>query len=99
MEALARMALADPMVGPARDRGERVCRDVRAFGARAVMISRMPGASHCATEGAIIADMVRKELGIPALEMEVPPVTDSMRGRLRTRLDALIEAATRRRER
>jgi len=99
MEALARMALADPMVGPARDRGERICRDVRAFGARAVMISRMPGASHCATEGAIIADMVRRELGIPALEMEVPPVTDSMRSRLRTRLDALIEAATRRRER
>ena len=33
LEALARMALADPMAGSAADRAERICRDARAFGA------------------------------------------------------------------
>ena len=52
MEALARMALADPMVGSPADRAERVCRDMLAFRAEALVISRIPGASHCAMEGA-----------------------------------------------
>ena len=51
LEALARMALADPMVGSAADRAERICRDIGRFGAEAVVISRIPGASHCATGG------------------------------------------------
>ena len=51
LEALARMALADPMVGSAVDRAERICADIRRFGAEAVVISRIPGASHCAMEG------------------------------------------------
>ena len=42
MEALARMALADPMVGPARDRARRICEDAVLFGAEAVVISRLP---------------------------------------------------------
>jgi hypothetical protein len=33
MEALARTALADPMVGPAADRAARIVRDAKAFGA------------------------------------------------------------------
>ncbi len=55
MEALARMALADPMVGSAADRAERIGADIGRFGAEAVVISRIPGASHCAMEGAVIA--------------------------------------------
>ena len=47
MEALARMALADPMVGSPVDRAGRIGADVRRFGAEAVVISRIPGASHC----------------------------------------------------
>ena len=35
MQALARMALADPMVGSAANRAERICRDIRGFGAEA----------------------------------------------------------------
>lgn len=54
LEALARMALADPMVGSAVDRGKRICSDIRQFGARGVVISRIPGASHCAMEATII---------------------------------------------
>ncbi len=97
MEALARMALADPMVGPSSDRAERICADVRRFGAEAVVISRIPGASHCATEGVVIGETIRTRLGIPALEIEVPPITDSMEPTLRTRLEALVETATARR--
>jgi benzoyl-CoA reductase/2-hydroxyglutaryl-CoA dehydratase subunit BcrC/BadD/HgdB len=93
MEALARMVLADPMVGSAVNRAERICTDIRRFGAAAVVISRIPGASHCGLEGTIIAELVREQLGIPVAEIEVPPITDSLEPTLRTRLEALIETA------
>jgi len=93
MEALARVALADPMVGSIADRAERICRDAREFGSEAVLVSRIPGASHCAVEGHLVGNTVRKQLGIPVVEIEVPPVSDPMRPTLSTRLDALIETA------
>jgi benzoyl-CoA reductase/2-hydroxyglutaryl-CoA dehydratase subunit BcrC/BadD/HgdB len=99
MEALARMALADPMVGPSADRAQRICTDIRCFGAEAVVISRIPGASHCAVEGAVIGEIVRQRLGIPVLQIEVPPITDSMEPTLRTRLEALVETVVNRRRR
>ncbi len=99
MEALARMALADPMVGSPVDRAERICRDVRRFDAEAVVISRIPGASHCGLEGLVIGDVVRRRLGIPVVEIEVPPITDSMEPSLRTRLEALIETVAENRKR
>jgi len=91
MEALARSALADPMVGSTRERAVRVCEDMRSFGAEAVVISRIPGASHCALEGGIIADEVEQRLGLPSVEIEVPPVSDSVSATLRSRLEALVE--------
>ena len=91
LEALARMALADPMVGSSIDRAERIGRDIRRFGAEAVLISRIPGASHCALEGQVIGEIIRERLDVPLLEIEVPPVTDSIRPTVRTRLEALIE--------
>jgi benzoyl-CoA reductase/2-hydroxyglutaryl-CoA dehydratase subunit BcrC/BadD/HgdB len=91
LEALAQMALADPMAGSSTDRAERICRDIDRFGAEAVLISRIPGASHCALEGQVIGDIVRAKFDIPVLEIEVPPVTDSMRPTVRTRLEALVE--------
>jgi hypothetical protein len=91
MEALARMALADPMVGSAHDRALRIGLDIEKFGAEAVIISRIPGASHCATEGVIIGEAVRERLGVPVLEIEVPPLSDAYRTPLRTRIEALIE--------
>ena len=99
MEALARMALADPMVGPSADRAERIRADAVRFGAEAVVISRIPGASHCATEGAVIGEIVRTRLDVPVLEMEVPPITDAMEPTLRTRLEALVETVMQRRQR
>ena len=99
MQALARMALADPMVGSATDRAERVCADAREFHAEAVVISRIPGASHCAMEGEIIGALVRKRLGLPVVELEIPPVVDAMQSTLRTRLEALVETVKDRRAR
>jgi benzoyl-CoA reductase/2-hydroxyglutaryl-CoA dehydratase subunit BcrC/BadD/HgdB len=93
MDALARCALADPMVGSPRDRAERICREARDFAAQAVVISRIPGASHCGLEGFVIADIVRDRLGIPVVEIEVPPITDALEPNLRTRLEALVETA------
>lgn len=98
LEALARMALADPMVGSAADRAERVGRDARFLGAEAVIISRIPGASHCAWEGEIIRDRVQAALSVPVLEMEVPSLTDAMMPTLRSRLEALVETIKERRK-
>ena len=97
LEALAQMALADPMAGSAVDRAERICADISLFGAEAVLISRIPGASHCALEGQVIGEIVQGRFDIPVVEIEVPPVTDSMRPTVRTRLEALVETVKARR--
>jgi hypothetical protein len=93
LEALARTALADLMVGPTSDRAARIVRECRAHRAEAVVISRIPGASHCAREGKIILEILRREIGLPAIELEVPPVSDPMRPALTSRLQALLETA------
>ena len=97
MEALARTALADPMVGPTADRAARIVRECQAGRAEAVVISRIPGASHCAREGEIIREIVRQQIGIPVIELEIPPVCDAMLPNLGSRLQALIETARARR--
>ena len=91
MEALARSALADPMVGSPVDRAERICHDIEQFGAEGVIVSGIPGASHCGLEGTIIGAVVRRRLALPVLEIEVPPIADSLEPTLRTRLEALVE--------
>ena len=97
LEALARTALADPMVGPTADRAARIVRECQAGRAEAVVVSRIPGASHCAREGEIIREMVRRKIGIPAIELEIPPVCDAMLPTLGSRLQALMETARARR--
>jgi len=99
LEALAQMALADPMIGSSTERAQRICTDIQRFGAEAVLISRIPGASHCALEGEVISDIVQDKFDIPVLEIEVPPVIDSMRPTVRTRLEALVETIKARRTR
>ena len=98
LEALARMALADPMVGSPLDRAERICSEIQRFGARGVVVSRIPGASHCAMEATIIGDVIRGKLDVPVIEIEVPSLTDAMEPTLRTRLEALIETVRGRRK-
>ncbi len=97
LEALARTALGDPMVGPAADRADRVCDDIQHFGAEAVVIARIPGASHCALEGRVIHDIITERLDLPVVEIEVPPLSDPVAPKLRTRLEALVEVTKGRR--
>jgi benzoyl-CoA reductase/2-hydroxyglutaryl-CoA dehydratase subunit BcrC/BadD/HgdB len=97
MEALAQMALADPMVGPSSGRAMRICSEIRKSGAEAAVISRISGASHCAMEGSVISDTIGRTLGVPVVEIEVPPLSDAMQPTLTTRLEALIEIVKQRR--
>jgi len=99
LEALARTALADPMVGPTADRALRIARECQAGGAEAVVVSRIPGASHCAREGEIIREIVRQQIGVPVIELEIPPVCDALLPALGSRLQALIETVRARRPR
>jgi hypothetical protein len=97
-EALARTALADPMVGPTCDRARRIVDDCRRFKIEAIVIARIPGASHCPWEGSLIRQRIEAELGLPVVEIEVPPVCDSLLPTLRTRVEAVLEIARARRE-
>lgn len=97
LEALARIALADPMVGPAEDRARRIVAECRSSGAEALVVSRIPGASHCAYEGTAIRQTVQDHLGLPAVEIEVPPLADALFPALSSRLQALMETARSRR--
>jgi benzoyl-CoA reductase/2-hydroxyglutaryl-CoA dehydratase subunit BcrC/BadD/HgdB len=96
-EALARTALADPMIGPALDRARRIVVECRANRVEAVVVSRIPGASHCPWEGAVIREHVAAETGLPVVEVEVPPVCDALLPAMRTRLQAVMEIARERR--
>jgi hypothetical protein len=97
MDALAATALSDPMIGPVEDRAALICDEARAFGCEAVIISRIPGASHCAFEGGVIREIVAERLGLPVVEFEVPPVSDSLSLAMRTRMEALVETIRERR--
>jgi benzoyl-CoA reductase/2-hydroxyglutaryl-CoA dehydratase subunit BcrC/BadD/HgdB len=91
METLARMALADPMAGSAHDRAGRICKDIERYGSEAVLISRIPGASHCALESSIIEETVRSRFDIPVAEIEISSRSDSFQPAIETRLSALVE--------
>lgn len=97
LEALARMALADPMVGPAADRGARIRREAAALGAEALVIARIPGGSHCGCETSAIRAALQPHL--PIIDLEVPSLCDAAGPAIRTRLEALCEIARARRAR
>ncbi len=99
LEALARAALADPMVGSPADRAARILRDAARFGAEGVVLSRIPGASHCGLEGLILARQICQASDLPVVEVEVPCVLDSLEPTLATRLEALVESVVQRRQR
>lgn len=93
LQALAQMAMADPMIAPSHERARRIAHQAKALSAQAVVVSRIAGASHCATEGEVIKNLITRECEIPVIEIEVPPVADAMLESLRTRLQALVETA------
>jgi benzoyl-CoA reductase/2-hydroxyglutaryl-CoA dehydratase subunit BcrC/BadD/HgdB len=98
LEALAQMVLSDPMIGSAEYRAQLVVAEARRYRAEGVVISRIPGASHCASEGQVIADIVKKELDIPALEITVPSLIDASLPALKNRLQAFFEILAHRRQ-
>jgi len=91
MRALAMIALCDPMIGSSRYRAKLICDEVKKYNAEGVILSDIPGASHCATEGRVIREFIEREFGIPVLEVTVPPLTDSAIGQLTTRFSAFLE--------
>jgi hypothetical protein len=97
MDALARIALADPMVGPVCDRARRIAAEIQRFGCEAVVVCRIPGASHCATEGSLIAQYLRQTCELPVVEVEVPSLVDTTVHVFENRIKALIETAKARR--
>ena len=99
MTALAMTALADPMAGSSRERAARIGAEAQALGSEAIIVSRIPGASHCALEGRVIQDVVSSRLDIPVIEVEVPPLARAMGSGLRTRIGALVETVNMRRNR
>jgi len=95
--ALARAALADPMVCSTADRAERIVREAGTSAAEAVVVSRIPGASHCASESLLVGRIVARRLGLPVVDIEIPPVLDAMEPTIRARLEALVETVLARR--
>lgn len=91
LEALAITAMSDPMTSDSKSRAERICRDISQFGAEALIISKIPGASHCAFEGKIISDIVKKTLDIPVTEIEVPTLADAFKMNIKTKIQTLKE--------
>lgn len=96
LEALARAALADPMAGPASQRAQRIVREALAAQAELVVVSRIPGASHCPFDARAIARTCATH-GLQCIEVEVPPLIEGVSSALCTRLSAAFEIAQERR--
>lgn len=97
LEALADTALRDPMIGSAQYRARLVIDEARRYGAEGVIVSQIPGASHCATEGVVIRQEVQRALGLPVLEIAAPPLSDATIGQLATRFEGFFEVIRSRR--
>ena len=91
LEALAETALRDPMIGPAAGRAAIVIEEARRYKAEGVIVSAIPGASHSASEGLIIREEVGRVLGLPVLEIVVPPLADSSIGQLAVRFEGFFD--------
>jgi hypothetical protein len=62
--------------------------EAKQCGAKGVIVSRIPGASHCAFEASMLATLS----DLPLLEIEVSSLTDSYAPALMTRLQGFMEA-------
>ncbi len=87
LRALACMAADDPMAGPVEVRMRRAVADAHRVGAKGIVVSRIPGASHCPYESVCI-----KQLSdLPVVEIEVDSLVDAYAPSLTTRLQAFVE--------
>lgn len=97
LAALARAALCDRMIGSSARRARLAAAEARRAGAEAVVVARIPGASHCWDESAALTEALAGAGGLPLVEIEVPPLADAAAGQIRHRLEALVETALARR--
>jgi benzoyl-CoA reductase/2-hydroxyglutaryl-CoA dehydratase subunit BcrC/BadD/HgdB len=98
LEALAYMILSDPMIGSTEYRTRRIIAEARKYRAEGVIISNIPGASHCASEGKIMTGLLKEQLDIPVLEITVPHLIDAGITSLKTRIQAFFEILDSRRK-
>jgi len=96
LAALARTALCDRMIGSDRRRAALAVAEARTYGAEAVVVARIPGASHGCAEGPAMVRAVAG-CGWPVAGIEVPTLADSAAGQIRSRLESLMETARARR--
>jgi hypothetical protein len=94
--ALARVALCDRMIGSDRRRAALAVAEARPRGVEAVVVARVPGASHGCSEGPAMTRAVA-DATWPVVAIEVPVIADAASGQIRGRLDALLETALARR--
>jgi len=87
LRSLAEMALQDPMAAPTSARMQACIRDAQRLHAKGIIVSRIPGASHCAFEMSALERMTE----LPVLEIEIASVTDAYAPSLLTRIQAFIE--------
>jgi benzoyl-CoA reductase subunit C len=96
IDALALAALSDPMIGATAYRARRVLAEARKYRAEGVIVSRIPGASHCAAESFLLKEIVEGQ-GIPVLVLTVPPLSDGAHPQLRARIQSFFELLKERR--
>ena len=97
LEALARSALADPMIGSSARRARIVCEEAARRGAEGVVLVSFFGASHCVWEERIIAGEVRARLGLPVLTVNTRSARHELDAQVRGRLGAFVETIRARR--
>jgi len=90
-QALATVALCDPMIGHPVDRARHIAKLIKKYQIQAVIVFRIPGASHSAWEGEVIQRFFQESYGIPVLVVEVPTIIDPVEPTLKTQLEALYE--------
>jgi benzoyl-CoA reductase/2-hydroxyglutaryl-CoA dehydratase subunit BcrC/BadD/HgdB len=91
LTGLARAVLCDHMIGSNRRRAHLIAAEAQRWSAEAVVVARIPGASHCWGETESLTRTWPTGHGIPVIEIEVPPVADADAGQIRGRLEALVE--------
>lgn len=98
LTALARAALCDRMLGGDRRRAALAVAEARGTAVEAVVVARIPGASHgCGESPAMAHALAAARTGWPVAGIEVPTLADAAAGQIRGRLEALLETARARR--
>jgi hypothetical protein len=99
LEALAEGVLDMSLIGTSSRRADIVVKEAKRAKAEGVVISSIFAGSHCASENRIIAEEVRRRLGIPVLTFNVVgPGKERQQGQILSRMQAFMEVLQARRK-